>query len=288
MKKHMARLVALCLTMGLLCAVLPAARAEDYVVASGRCGDGLIWRLFNVGELIISGEGAMTDFTAYYYAPWFVRCEAVTTVTIEKGVTSIGRYAFSCCSNLSLISIPSSVTSIGDDAFKSCASLALITIPVSVASIGERAFSGCTAMSSVIICGASTIGNEAFDGCTSLSSVILPDTVISIGDRAFRACSNLTSITIGVCVASIGACAFEGCSALTGVNYKGSQAQWDSITIGEGNEALLSGSGFQYSGTGEPPAADQPGDLNHDGAVNMKDAVLLMRYIAGGYGVVLS
>ena len=64
-------------------------------------------------------------------------------VVISDGVTSIGDWAFSDCSNLTSITIPDGVTSIGDEAFGGCSNLTSITIPDSVTSIGADAFSEC-------------------------------------------------------------------------------------------------------------------------------------------------
>ena len=69
----------------------------------------------------------------------------------SDGVTSIGDYAFSGCTDLTSIEIPSSVTSIGGSAFVNCSSLTSIEIPASVTDIGDRAFNSCTSLASVII-----------------------------------------------------------------------------------------------------------------------------------------
>jgi hypothetical protein len=50
----------------------------------------------------------------------------LTYVSIPKGVTSIGDYAFRGCSSLTTITIPNSVTTIGDVAFYYCSSLKII------------------------------------------------------------------------------------------------------------------------------------------------------------------
>lgn len=88
---------------------------------SGTCGASLTWTLDN-GTLNISGTGAMSNYTTGSNTPWYSSREDITSVTIGTGVTSIGDYAFSQCSNLASITIPNSVTSIGTKAFYSCAS----------------------------------------------------------------------------------------------------------------------------------------------------------------------
>ena len=115
-----------------------------YFVATGTCGNKLVWALDNGGTLTISGSGAMTN----YYStsqPWKDVKSSITHVVITDGVTSIGNYAFYYCSSLTNITIPDSVTNIGGSAFRGCSSLTSITIPDSVTSIGSNAFDGCSA-----------------------------------------------------------------------------------------------------------------------------------------------
>ena len=63
-----------------------------------------------------------------------VQCsrDALGSIIIPDGVTSIGDEAFLGCSSLKSIVIPDSVTSIGERAFKSCESLESIVIPGTV------------------------------------------------------------------------------------------------------------------------------------------------------------
>lgn len=63
------------------------------------CGENLVWTFYaESGELEISGEGDMYDFSAESPAPWNEYSDEIKKVTIESGVTSIGDNAFESCS----------------------------------------------------------------------------------------------------------------------------------------------------------------------------------------------
>ena len=134
---------------------------------SGTCGDNLTWTLDDEGTLTISGTGKMYDYTetaiqgkSVSTSPWV---DAPVQIVIDKGVTSIGSYAFGFCRNLTSVSIPDSVISIGSSAFGYCSSLTGIIIPK----------------------GVKNIDMHAFKLCTSLTNIILPNSVTSIGKYAF-------------------------------------------------------------------------------------------------------
>ena len=209
------------------------------VLASGTCGANLTWTLYVDGELVIEGNGDMTY--SQNKAPWDKYTSSIEIVTIKKGVTSIGNWAFLYCGSLTSITIPESVTSIGISAFYECSSLTSITIPESVTSIGSSAFYGCNSLTSISIpksvisignaafchcisltsinipASVTSIGNYAFDGCYSLTFITIPEGMTSIGEYVFRSCRSLTSITIPESVTEIGASAFNGCSSLTSI-----------------------------------------------------------------------
>ena len=179
---------------------------------------------------------------------------SLTSITIPDSVTSIGRYAFSDCTNLETITIPKNAKfdSNYGGTFNNCTSLknvkfsngieeipsylfygssnlnslTSITIPDSVTYIGGSAFNGCTGLTSITIPDSVTsIGNYAFNGCTGLTSIIIPDSLTTIGYYAFFSCTGLTSITIPDSVTSIGERAFSGCTNLTIYCYQGSYAE---------------------------------------------------------------
>ena len=214
---------------------------SETIVASGTCGDNLTWKLDDEGTLTISGKGAMTEWVNIDSAPWKTYSNTINKVVIQPGVTSIGKNAFSLCTNLESITIPKSVTSIGWGAFQECgslksitipegvtsiersvfyecSSLTSITIPKSVTSIGWSAFQGCSSLKSITIPeGVTSIEWGAFQGCSSLMSITIPESVTSIGEDAFYGCENLRSITIPEGVTSIGWKAFKGCSRLMSI-----------------------------------------------------------------------
>lgn len=164
--------------------------------ASGDCGangNNCTYTLYENGLLVISGTGAMADYTDAYYQPWVDNRSKIKTIVIEDGVTSIGNYAFSNCENATSVSIPASVTSIGYYSFGYCYGLSSLTI----------------ADNSSL----ETIGSNAFYSCSSLPSVTFPASVTSIGDFAFD-CSLLTTATLNS-IPSIGTYAFPTTTAVT-------------------------------------------------------------------------
>ena len=179
---------------------------DNAITASGNCGTNVTWTLYKNGLLVISGTGAMAEYSDIDDIPWDSCRTSITSVEIGSGVTSICKVAFYSCGNLTSVTIPNSVTSIGNDAFCFCGKLTSITIPNSVTSIGEYAFSGCS----------------------GLTSVNIPNSVTSIGERSFSSCSSLASINIPNSVTNIGWAAFYGTawldSQLDGVVYAGKVA----------------------------------------------------------------
>ncbi|MBQ7682615.1 MAG: leucine-rich repeat domain-containing protein, partial [Oscillibacter sp.] len=124
------------------------ADGTDGDTLSGTCGDNLTWTLSN-GTLTVSGTGAMTDYPTRTDVPWYDNRASIENVVIERGVTSIGGYAFSDCTSLTSVTIPEGVTWIDYGAFYSCSGLTSVTIPTSVTSIGASTFYNCSALTDV-------------------------------------------------------------------------------------------------------------------------------------------
>ena len=195
-------------------ALPPAADEIQDTVASGECGDSLIWTLSSTGVLTIAGSGDMWDFKEestddglVSTAPWYDRREEIKTVRILQGVTSIGNLAFMDCSSMTEITIPEGVTRIGDEAFSSCNGLTSITIPVSVTGIGY----------------------EAFYYCASLSSITIPEGVTYIGNSVFDCCFGLTSLSIPASLTGEVGLSIDYCDSLTDIYYGDTKAAWTQL-----------------------------------------------------------
>ena len=84
------------------------------------------------------------------------------------------------------------------------------------------------------------IGKDAFKGCTLLTDMKILEETTDIDEGAFSGCTALTKIFIPSSMVSIGEGAFSGCTNLTDVYYAGTEEQRGGITLGAGNDSLLS------------------------------------------------
>ena len=208
----------------------------------------------------------------------FSGCELLASITIPNSVTSIGDSAFSDCISLNNTILGTGVKTIGEKAFDGTGGT--IVIPASVTSIGKQAFSSTTVIvdpentvyfsdsgilynaveKSVVYCpssksgavvvlsGVTTIDMYAFYSCYKITSVTIPEGVTVIRGYAFKG-SYHSSITLPKTLTTIANSAFENCSNLKTTNYRGTEDEWDAITIGSyGNDAVKRTINFNYTG----------------------------------------
>ncbi|MGM9937745.1 MAG: leucine-rich repeat protein, partial [Candidatus Ornithomonoglobus sp.] len=200
---------------------------SENAIASGECGENVVWEIDEYGVMTIKGNGYMNDrLTVNVKAPWDDYVKDITAVVVKKGVRSIGDYAFANMSNMKRIILPPGLQQIGAHAFYKCVGLEVIEI-VRATTIEKYAFSGCVSLKRMVIPnGVNRIETGLFEGCTSLKEVDIMSTVTTIGSNAFSKCINLESIYIPKGVMSIEANAFTGCSNLTEIEYGGSLDEW--------------------------------------------------------------
>lgn len=124
------------------------------------------------------------------------------------------------------------VTGIQMQAFIECTSLKSVSMPESMTWIGDSAFAGCTGLEQVEFSpNLTTIGPNSFYSCNGLTSVVIPDKATSIESLAFFGCLNLESITIPASVTTLDSTFVFGCTNLKKIEFKGTQAQWNALSI---------------------------------------------------------
>ncbi|MCQ2311253.1 MAG: leucine-rich repeat protein [Paludibacteraceae bacterium] len=115
--------------------------AQIDTTKSGQCGENLYWELVG-NTLIISGAGAMYDYTETQPVEWCLSLGKISKLILEDGITHIGDLAFANLSNKNLkeIALPNSVETIGKYAFAECSYLKTITLGAKLEDIDEYAF----------------------------------------------------------------------------------------------------------------------------------------------------
>ena len=179
-------------------------------------------------------------------------------------VTSIAAEAFCGCPILSVIRIPAGVTHIEGDFCHSSNVLTAIEVaeknPNYVSVDGalftkdKKTLIRCPGVSGeyTVPNGVTTIEAFAFSHCSALENLILPSSLTAVKENAFDYCSSLAS-----------------------VQYGGTQADWESVTVENGNDLLLNAD-WQYL----PVETFRLGDVNNDGKVDISDRVVLARWLA--------
>ena len=184
---------------------------------------------FNGKELVVTD--ICNDFA--------ISNDAISSLTVNEGVKSIGERAFKNCKNLTNINIAQTITQIGVECFYGCTSLStfdnrgIVSLgsksfaecgnlkEVSIenlASLTEGTFLNCTKLFDCNLPNITSIGKEAFKNCQSMAEYNITNDVESIGESAFEGCVNLSSIIIPDNVSELGEGIFTNCTALTSIS----------------------------------------------------------------------
>ena len=204
------------------------------IVASGLCGENIIWQINKNGVLTVKGSGVLTDVS------WWSLYKAMITEVVFSDtitMTQIPDSGFAEYVHLRSITLPAGIKSIGSYAFYGCGSLTSVNIPDSVTSIGDSAFYGCSSISSVYITDLDRwLGLEFYDlfymddynhrnnplasgaalylNDELLTELVIPKGYTKISACAFCGCSSLKRVVIPSTVTTLGEHAFYGCTAL--------------------------------------------------------------------------
>ncbi len=117
--------------------------------------------------------------------------------------------------------------------------------------ISEKTFYRCWLEELILPDSLETIGIGALEN-NHFEEIVIPDNVKTIEKGVFSGCSRLKTITFPASLTSIGASAFVN-TALKTVNYKGTQAQWETLkaNISTTGNDKLTGANIVYEYTGE-------------------------------------
>lgn len=212
------------LTMVLSILLLTLIPLSVSAATSGTCGDNLTWTLDDNGTLTISGEGKLNTTNYINTRPWYSLNANITSIVVEDGVTEIGDYAFSSCTNLKNVTLGKDIKHIGENAFvgsrnvenlylsslESYLNITFESVYSSYPTTSQKIYIDGVLLTDIVIPdGITSIPSNIFSGNLYITSLIAPDSVIEIGDHAFQGCNNLTEITLGSGIKKLGTYAFD-------------------------------------------------------------------------------
>ncbi len=252
----------------------------------------------NLKEVVIPDSVTRIGSQAFYL------CEDLQNIKLSKSLTHIGYAAFeetafcndatqwdngvlylgncllkadtAVCSDALIIR--ENVVCIAEQAFSDCDLLTSVRLPYGLETVADAVFYDCNALQSVFFpITIKTIEESAFYGCSSLQTVQLQKNVASIGMSAFAGCAVLTDVYLSENLERIGDMAFAGCENLISVYVAKTQDQWNLVSIGVDNHALLHAE-MHYGSVYDPFLI---GDVNCDGTIDSSDARMVLRAAVG-------
>lgn len=241
----MKRIIFISLFLIVILLAAPSVMGAE-LVESGTCGSSCSWFYYDDGSLVISGSGAMTDYSSASAVPWYDYRTSVTSLTIDDRISRIGAYAFYKLP-ISSVTLPSSLTYIYKYAF-AYSSLTSVVFPSSLTSILENAFNYCESLSSVSFNeGLLNIYKNAFSNC-AFDSIVIPSTVNVIQDYAFRYIETLESVyMLSDSPPTLGSSVFTGSSVLEGIYVSA-----DSLAAYESASSWSAWKGYLKVGSPDP------------------------------------
>lgn len=181
----------------------------------------------------------------------------LSSVTLNEGLKTIGRYAFQDCSFTEII-IPNSIENLYSDAFFYCEQLANVYYNATLEQWCNINITGNTYIMNYaqnfylknanneyealvelkIPESITSVDSYQFYGFKQLTKISLPQTLQNIGNYAFANCKLITTITIPKSVTKIGDGCFSGCNNLNSVYYDATFNDWLKISF-SGDACLM-------------------------------------------------
>ncbi len=196
------------------------------------------------------------DGTAYYYdnnnwknGVFYIDNHLIRSVStysgelnIKEGTIDIADNAFINCKLITSLTLPQSIKRIGDSAFANCELIDSIPLPDTVLSIGRNAFYNTEYYNNQ----SNWQNNSLYIGRhlievnnRYLTEITLKADTLTIADYALYNAKSIEKISFSDSVRMIGYNAFMYCNKLSSVLFLGTEENWQTIAIADGNEPLL-------------------------------------------------
>ena len=282
------------------CSSLPFIVIPNSVTAIGY---GVFQNCSNLNTVTIGNSVASIGNYAFY------GCSSLTSIELPNRVTNISGYAFANCSSLTSIDFPNRLTSIGKNAFQNCSDLTSLSIPISVTSIGNGAFYGCTKLESVYSEITNVFSIDAFEeGCDAVLYVPYGKKLTYIQTDGWNVFKDIIEMDPAIMNTSLLlSCNSKGSITINGTNVFTNKIGSVDILEDAENTIVFTPkanckleqvcfNGFDVTTSVENntlkaviPAksqmvvtfANESGDMNNDGKIDISDVVLLVNMILG-------
>ena len=244
---------------------------------TGSCGENLTWTLRD-GVLTISGTGLMDDYSSgeRFAAPWYVYAHRITSIVIEEGVTSLGEYAFRDLRSVQSVQIAESVEVLGAFCFENCDKLPQVTIPAGVAQIGWNSFWYCYGLKQVDFKGDAPIIDDSAFVYVRATCTYPGGNPTWTEDKFQNYGGNLTWLSTNPHIHTL-----EKVEAKEATHEAEGNIEYYICPCGEwyrdetGTEVIE-----DHACVVIPRLSLTYGDVNHDGKINVTDAVMVMKHRA--------
>lgn len=181
---------------------------------SGTIGSTITWILYENGDLVIEGSGAIPNYSESS-VPWHSVREKIKNVYIPEGVTNMGASVFIGCVNIEKFVV-------------------------------DENNAGFVADEYGVLYNINKTKLVKYPAKSTYTEYTVPESVESIRPKAFEEALNLTSVTLNTGITEIGDSAFIGCTNIIAANYCGTQENWNTVTVGANNESLTNSLVYEY------------------------------------------